>query len=271
MQVVGMTQSSNTAETNFNGKETLAESFRRYFSVSLAMTPEQKDATYQIRYRVYCEEFGFENAAEFPDHREQDQFDSNSLHCLITHKATMRPAGCVRLVTTGGHNLDKLPLEAFCASSLDAGVMERFENHRDSIGEVSRLAVDGAFRQRSTESETRFGGMDAIDCSRRERRTFSLISVAGFLAATSLTELTGRTNVFAMMEPFLPKLLARSGIMVEKIGRDIDYHGIRAPYLTTTDAAIAGMPPELGELYQAIHDDLSVGYDQYLREKNVAE
>jgi N-acyl amino acid synthase of PEP-CTERM/exosortase system len=261
-----MTKSGSTDEGGVSSKEVLTENFQRYFTVSLAMTPEQKSDIYQVRYRVYCEEFGYESAEEFPDQQEQDQFDDNSLHCLIVHKSTQRPAGCVRLVTTGDNNLEKLPLEAYCASSLDAGFMERFESQRDSICEISRLAVDCAFRQRSFESETRFGSKDAIDCSLRERRTFSLISVAGFLAAIALTELTERTNAFAMMEPFLPRLLARSGIVTKKIGSDIDYHGIRAPYFTSTSAAILSMPPELGALYKAIHADIAADYEQYLSE-----
>lgn len=261
-----MVQNSGSDEGSVSSKAVLTENFQRYFTVDLAMTPEQKRDIYEVRYRVYCEEFGYESAKEFPDQLEQDQFDKNSLHCLITHKSTQRPAGCVRLVTTGDQNLDQLPLEAYCASSLDAGVMDRFKSKRDSICEISRLAVDGAFRQRSFESETRFGSKDAIDCSLRERRTFSLISVAGFLAAIALTELTERTNAFAMMEPFLPRLLARSGIVTEKIGSDIDYHGIRAPYFACTSAVIHSMPPELGALYKTIYADIASDYEQCLSE-----
>ena len=73
---------------------------------------------------------------------------------------------------------------------------------RNSICEISRLAVDSAFRRRVEEVRTRFGEIDAIDCSHEERRTFPLITVAAFLAVTALTDLSGRKNAFAMMEPF---------------------------------------------------------------------
>jgi len=56
-----------------------------------------------------------------------------------------------------------------------------------------------------------------------------------------------------MMEPFLPRLLRRSGVVVSRVGEDIDYHGMRAPYFITTQDAVQGMPPELRELYDAIH------------------
>lgn len=237
--------------------ETLAERFQRYFSVHFATTPEQRNDVYKIRYRVYCDEFGYESAEEFPENLEHDQFDESSLHCLIKHRGSQRPAGCVRLVTTGENGLQSLPLETFCADSLDREFLGSLNLQRTSMCEVSRLAVDGAFRRRASESITRFGDMDAIDCSSHERRTFSLISVAAFLAATSLTELTKRTNVFAMMEPFLPKLLERSGINFRKVGADMDYHGHRAPYFETTESALISMVPELRALYEAISFDIS--------------
>lgn len=242
--------------------ETLAESFQRYFSVHFATTAEQRKDVFKIRYRVYCDEFGYEPADEFPEHLEHDKFDDNSLHCLITHRGTKRPAGCVRLVTTGASSDGLLPLETYCAESLDHEFLASLNLNRESMCEVSRLAVDGAFRRRATESRTRFGDMDAIDCSHHERRTFSLISVAAFLAATSLTELTGRTNVFDMMEPFLPKLLERSGINFRKVGADMDYHGHRAPYFATTEAALNSMVPELRALYGDIAHKIKEDFEK---------
>lgn len=244
----------------------LTDSFRRYFKINLALSEEQKQSVYGIRYRVYCEEFGYEPIANFPNQMELDDFDSRSLHCLVTHKATGRGAGCVRLVFPGdGKTFEDLPLGRFCADSLDADLLAQLYLPNKTICEVSRLAVDGAFRRRAGETRTRFGDVDAIDCTFHERRTFSLISVAAFLAATALTDLSGRTNVFAMMEPFLPKLLARSGITFQKIGKEIEYHGFRAPYFSTTSSAIEGMHADLRKLYDAIYKEVKSDYLQHLK------
>ena len=54
----------------------LTEDFRRFFKVSLATTPEQKQAVYRLRYRVYCEELQYEPAEAFPDKAEFDEFDA---------------------------------------------------------------------------------------------------------------------------------------------------------------------------------------------------
>ena len=241
--------------------DSLIESFRRYFKVGLAISPEQKQDVYGIRYRVYCEEFQYEDADQFPDNMEYDVFDEHALHGLITHIGTGRPAGCVRLVPgKKGVGVSNLPLETYCADSLNKGFIEGLKAERSSMCEISRLAVDGAFRRRAGEAITRFGEVDAIDCSLHERRTFSFISVAAFLAATAMSELSGCTNVFAMMEPFLPRLLKRSGIDFLKVGCDIDYHGIRAPYFSTLESALRSMEPGMRELYEPIYDDMEAEY-----------
>jgi len=46
---------------------TLAENFNKYFTVHFARTAKEKFDGYHIRYRVYCEEFGYEDATAFPD------------------------------------------------------------------------------------------------------------------------------------------------------------------------------------------------------------
>ncbi len=237
---------------------TLAENFRRYFSVEYASNAEQRNAAYHIRYRVYCDEFEYEPAESFPDKREHDDYDEHSAHGLITHRSGL-PAGCVRLVRTQGEN-DPLPFEKHCGESIDKLFIDGLDLDRLTVCEISRLAVDGAFRRRSGEALTRFGEVDAMDCSQQEKRTFSLIAVAGFLAATALTDITGRTNVFAMMEPFLPRLMKRSGIIFQRAGQDINYHGIRAPYFIRTQEALKSMRPDLRELYDAIRIHIARGY-----------
>lgn len=231
-----------------------ADAFDAYFSVDLATTAQARAQVFGIRYRVYCEEFGYEDRSAFPDQQEQDKYDPVSLHCLITHRASDTPAGCVRLVPATAPGLGQLPLEEHCADSLDRELLDSLALDRGKMCEISRLAVDGMFRRRAGESMSRFGASKALDVSHQEERSFSLISVAAFLAATALTDLSGRHNVLAMMEPFLPRMLERSGIHFRRIGADVDYHGLRAPYLGRTyQDGLATMRPELKQMYQMIH------------------
>lgn len=235
----------------------LAESFERYFSVELASNSEQKQQVFGIRFRVYCEEFKYEAVDLFPDRIEVDEYDKYSNHCLIKHRETGLPAGCVRLVPAlDRQEILPLPFEKYCSQSLDQALIDALNLNRNSVCEISRLAVDGAFRRRSGETLTRFGEINSLHFSAQEQRTFSLIAVACFLAATVMTEIDNRTNVFAMMEPFLPRMMQRSGINFQRVGRDIDYHGIRAPYFITTESALTNMNPQLRELYQWIRNSI---------------
>lgn len=244
-------------------KTSLVDDFQEYFTLELATTSVQMEKIYGIRYRVYCEEFGYEPADHFPNKLETDSFDAHSVHALVTHKSSGRAAGCVRAVEVG--DLAQMPMEAFCSDSLDAALMKSLGGDRDTICEISRLAVDAAFRRRPGEKVSRFGEISALDCTKREQRTFSLIAVATLLAGFAIADLIGRPNTFAMMEPFLPRLLGRSGMKGIRVGEDTNYHGVRAGYFNTTEEVVGGMPAEWRELYKAIR----MNFGQTLSEQRV--
>jgi hypothetical protein len=114
-----------------------------------------------LRYRVYCEEFGYEPAEAFPDKREMDDFDSHSMHCLVTHKRSKRAASCVRMICASDEHM--LPIEHFCRENIYVEYMDSLTDDRDELCEISRLAVDAAFRHRPREKHTRIGEYDAMD------------------------------------------------------------------------------------------------------------
>jgi N-acyl amino acid synthase of PEP-CTERM/exosortase system len=153
-----------------------------------------------------------------------------------------------------------LPFEQHCPESLDRAFIDNLNLKRESVCELSRLAVDHLFRRRPSEEFTRYGEFKSFQFSKHERRSFSLISVATFLAAIALTELSEKQNVFAMMEPFLPRLLKRSGILFQKAGLDVDFRGIRAPYFIRTQSAVDNMHNDLKDLYIWIENQIKATY-----------
>lgn len=231
-----------TAESSSAGFSRLEE-FNQYFELSLARTRKQRDQVYQIRYRVYCEEFGYEPTAVFSNHQEVDEFDCQSMHCLVTHRESGVPVGCVRVVMVEGS--DRMPMEAHAGDSIDRKFIDSFEGRRDTVCEISRLAVDGAFRRRRREQETRFGNIDAIGISEWERRTFPLIALSLMLGAGALADALGRKHCFAIMEPFLPVMMRRAGIHFRRVGADFEFRGVRAPYYGSMDELFDNAPAEL--------------------------
>jgi len=233
----------------------LADAFLTYFDVSLATTLEQREQVARMRYRVYCKEFGYENAEEFPDRLEVDEFDAYSLHCMVTHKRSGLTAGCVRLIC--GSESQVLPLEKYCLNSMYLEYMDALTSNPSNVCEFSRLAVDTSFRRRRGEDHTRIGEYDSLDCSHQERRTFSLIGIVSFNSAVVVASLNSPQHIIGMMELNVPRLLRRSGLLVEQAGDYMEYHGQRAPYYLSTEVAVDNMREDLRVLYDTIHSRLA--------------
>lgn len=238
-----------------NSFPVLAEAFLDYFDLNLVESQQQRDRVARLRYRVYCEEFGYEPAEAFPDQRETDSFDDHSIHCVITHKASGETAGCVRLICATDEH--QLPLETYCLEQVYVDHLDSLAHERNRVCEVSRLAVDPAFRRRPGERYTRLKGFDATDCSRLEQRTFSMISLAAVLAGFAMSSLTDRTRIYTMMEANLPRLLRRAGIQMQEAGNSMDYHGLRSPYFITTDFALDNMREDLLLMYDVVYARLA--------------
>lgn len=208
---------------------------------------------------MYCVEFGYEPPENFQNKMEQDTYDKQSLHVLVRHKSTGLAAGCTRLIqTTEGNTGRPLPFENACKENLDLAYLNSLGLPRHLMCEASRFSVNSNFRRRHGEYGSRFGDMASLVSGSQEQRTFPLISVSIALATTALTELTNRPYMFAMMEPFLPRLLHRIGYNFNKVSSDIAYHGYRAAYFVETGSVIENLPPELFDLYKSIRKSLNV-------------
>jgi N-acyl amino acid synthase of PEP-CTERM/exosortase system len=239
----------------------LSKHFENYFEVVLAHTPRLLEQIFRIRYDVYCQEFQFEREENYPNSLEQDHYDQYSLHCLVLHKASKAPAGCVRLIKIPKKNPSLLlPLERFCGDSLYHDTLHPSLLPRLSLCEISRLAVHTAFRRRRGESASPLGSHYeklADSATEKELRTFPLISIALIAASTSLMLLAERPNLFIMVENWLARLLRRVGLDFTQVGKVIDYHGPRAAFHITAEQMIGGMKGELREIYSFVHGSLS--------------
>lgn len=239
----------------------LAEAFDTYFSYSLVRGDERNEI-HRLRYEVYCREFGFEKDEDCPGGLERDEFDDASWHGLLRHRGSGTAAGCVRVVPADTGPEGGLPIEKHCRESFFHPKLRPDLLDRAHVCEVSRLAVHGVFRRRKGESKTPLGDVDGLDIPAEQYRTFPLMAVSLFMAATALTGLTEKHHVFAMMEPRLARLLGRSGLTFTQVGNVQDYHGLRAAFYIHRDDAVSGLQQSamLRHLYQRALEQLGAGF-----------
>ena len=235
-------------------REALAQ-IERHFRFSLAVGDAERKKVFALRYQVYCREFQFEREEDCPGGLETDAFDDNAVHCLLEHRSSGLVAGCVRMVLPAMDSsctLDALPLERHCHQSLSHGSLHPGRLPRQSVCEISRLAVAGFFRRRQGEDKSLVGDIDSIVLSPAAMRTAPVMGLSLFLAATVMVGMAGRHHVFAMMERRLVRLLSRSGFGFHRVGEFVDYHGQRAAYYIDQTQVVAGMHQSMRDLYGSI-------------------
>ncbi len=235
-------------------------SFSRYFYIKAADTPELVETVFRIRYQVYCQEFGYEREEDCPGGMERDEYDDQSAHCLLIHKPTGLPAGCVRLVKPLQNDpAASLPFELHCKDSLRKDMFDIGALSPGSYGEFSRLAVLSTFRRRKSDEQKPFSltEKDLEPLHSRGRDSFPFIPVSLFLTALVLFLNSDLKHVFAMMEPRLCRLLRRFGILFTPVGEVMDYHGPRGPFVLAREDVLVNLDPDIYELMMLIDKMLS--------------
>ncbi len=229
--------------------QSLIDAFNTYFTVEIACKPNHYEDMYKLRYDVYIDEFGFDAKENYPNQLESDEFDDISTACIIYHIPTNTPAACVRLVP--GYDCTQLPIEKFVGYSLDPTILKDLNEHRYTLAEISRLAVSKQFRRRDKEHLSPMGYYNEDD-----ERTYPLISVACFLACVIIADIINTENNIASMEPFLPRLVKRSGMVFEQIGPAVDYHGNRATYLIHKQQVLDQLSQESKHMIDQMQHDM---------------
>ena len=220
---------------------TQVDTFLRYFTLSMVKGAALEEA-FRVRYQVYCREFGYERAEDCPGGQESDAFDAQAWHCALAHRPSGMLAGYVRVVhAEAADPLRELPMEQHCRDSFTHPTLRPDRLDRDRSCEVSRLMVHGLFRRRRGEAATPFGGADVPGFPPEQQRTFPLVGVSLFVAATVLCVHHRKQHAFAMMEPSLVRILRQTGLAFTQVGEALDYHGWRAAYYIDSGDALAAI------------------------------
>lgn len=245
--------------------ESLAKNFSQYFHIRLAVNRQQRHSAYDIRYRVYSEELGWEPVNK--ERLERDGCDDYAQHCLLEHKRTGNIAGCVRLVLpqTGSLN-SPMPCQMHHIPMRRNRHIAEFIGTQ--VGEISRLAVPSNYRRRANEQGRPFV-LDARNTTtiynEEERRNFPNISVGLYLAAIAMVDLCDLERVLVVMEPRLQRHLQRYGLVFHQISNTFELHGKRALFELPREELTANMERHILDLFRFIHHSLDRQWNEMLR------
>jgi len=190
---------------------------REELSIEVARTEEQVLEAMRLRYRVYCEERGYEPGENGIEH---DEFDPNAQHVLVRNRATGEVFGTVRVVLSK-HEAGGLgfPMQRICENYVLAPLPAR------ATGEISRFAL----------TRDRAGVSPAAAALMRLYLIQGIVQISGEC---------GLTHWCAIMEKTLLRLLRSTSIYFVPVGPAIEYHGTRQPAIWTLEDGLERMRRE---------------------------
>jgi N-acyl-L-homoserine lactone synthetase len=182
--------------------------------------PSLLDASYRLRYQVYCLERSFLNGADYPSQMEQDEFDRHSIHIgVVNHDGEL--LATARLVQP---SMVGLPMFRHC--QIFPQETELFCETNRTV-EISRLCISRNLK----------------------RRGRSAVIVAMYRALYQASKRNGWSHWVVATEPSLQRLVAMFAAPFRAIGPLIDYYGPVAPYLVDLhawdDVILSGTRPVL--------------------------
>jgi N-acyl amino acid synthase of PEP-CTERM/exosortase system len=201
---------------------------------------------FRLRYKVYCDEWGFERPEDHPGGIERDDFDPHSVHFVAIRKEDQKLVGTTRIILPSQLGF---PIEAHC--QINGEVLTRDKN---KWGEISRLAVSKEFRKRSGD-DSMYKNEDPLphdlDSPFKDRRKNENQIVIGLYRCIYRESMErGLTHLYAVMAKGLYLLLKRIGLNFIQAGPGVEYHGIRTPYIGSIKEMLEEFSRTNNDLYR---------------------
>lgn len=223
--------------------------FESEYQVIFADNPELLEQVHRIRYQVYCEEFGFEKAAEHSPGQEIDEFDAFSHHYLIKHKASDSCVGTIRMVRPRKGYPESLPIAKHFLHAITSEGCHPVLGCNSEKAEIGRLAVLKEFRNQTLQNN---------DLPAR-LKTIPIVVTALYLAVAAECRLNPQLQyAYLVVEPRLARHLKTLGICFEQIGPVMDFRGNRAPFVMQRENWKETFRGQIDELFQKVVAELQL-------------
>ncbi len=238
----------------------LHKNFQKFFRIVPALTDELTEQAYRIRHQVYCEELGWEDVRD--DGMETDEYDPQSMHCLLQNVITEEYVGCIRTIRNNPNDpMAPLPFQLSCSETLNPGIPDPKQQAEQAIAEVSRLAVIGKYRRRPNEQGTAVK-ISSEDYGTFQRPRFPYIPVGLYMGMLEMARRNGINTLYILTEPSLAGHFCKLGGRLEAVGGAIEHRGTRMPYRMDIAEIIGKMNLLMKPLNRVICEDIDRAYKE---------
>ncbi len=220
--------------------------FDNYFDVFLADTEEGKKEHFKLRYKVYCEEMGFEDKDKFPLGQETDQWDDHSVHFIVRHRETGQWVGAMRLVIQQNGNLPFSELSQPNCNIVGNNIAV----------ETSRLCLVQDIRRRKIDAD-KTNGMPSSSAPSAflNRGHINRTLIWGLFRAASLyCQQYNYEDWYTLCTKAFARIVKREGFLIDQIGDVCIHRGERFPYRLQLNDILAN------PLWE---NDYKIGYKLY--------
>jgi N-acyl amino acid synthase of PEP-CTERM/exosortase system len=187
------------------------------FETFVADTELAKAIHYNLRYRVYCLDKGFENSAAFPDQQETDIYDINAVHFIVRHRESGQWVGAMRLVIGVP---TQLPL--FQLTEIDTHVFKYLTGAL--VAEASRLCISLPTEIFSASQKNK--STELYDTLHPSSVSLGLIRAARAYCLNHDIRFS-----YFLITSQLARLLQRVGMEIRVAGPAVQHRGLRYPYV----------------------------------------
>jgi N-acyl amino acid synthase of PEP-CTERM/exosortase system len=209
------------------------------YEVVFADNEEARLIHYQVRYKVYCLEEGFEDKRQFEDHAERDEWDSHSVHFTVRCKQSGEWVAAMRMVLRGPGGL---PIEQLC----DIDPMVASSNTTASSAEISRLCIvdehrrarhePPAAKQKTSTAYPHIVRNDGQAPVKRQHHKSEII--LGLLrAAVDYSYEHEIQNWYFLTTKALARIINRLCIQLINVGSPCQHNGVRHPFIANLKTA----------------------------------
>ncbi|MBT1074687.1 PEP-CTERM/exosortase system-associated acyltransferase [Geobacter grbiciae] len=215
---------------------------------------ETMEEVYRLRFKVYCEEWKFEDTKDYPDGMERNEYDDFSEHFIIRCTEDKSIVGTARIILP---NALGYPMTQHCeiVPEMHEQALQCVKTVK--IGEVSRLAISKEYRKR-IEDDALVGYASMLPFGtgvvHEQRKCNYVHEFYKFLLLSSMN--MGLSHWYVAMKRGLYVLLKRVGMIYYPVGPEIDYHGLRTPYLGNLQELRLGMERKAPDCFKFIESNM---------------